>query len=189
LAHVAGTGAASKAVAKARQLQATRIKRDTVTLNIHYDGGAEFSSLFNTGMFVSENSDIPIINVKDTYYALQNGIWYRSNDAIGGTWEVSPERPADIDKIPVTHRMYYTRFVYIYDTTSEYVYTGYTEGYKNAYIQDNTIVWGTGWPYKSWHRRLYFLRQPTWGKGYRYTQSGNWEKGPGLIEYEKPEEE
>lgn len=183
LAHVPGTDSARKALEKAVSLEATKIRRDTATLNIIYDGGAEFSSLSNTGMFVSENSNIPVINIRDKYYALQNGIWYKSNDAIGGIWEVSPERPPDIDKIPSTHRMYFTRFVYIYDTTSEYVYTGYTSGYKNAFIENNTVVWGTGWPYKSWNRRLYYSRQPTWGSGYQYQGNAGWIKGDGLAEY------
>ncbi len=174
LFHVAGTDSARKAIAEASTPRVSRVNRRTAQPVVLYDGGAEFSSFSNTGLFVSENSNIPVVNVKDKYYALQNGVWFVSKEAIGGAWEVSTERPPDIDKVPPEHRIYHARFVYITDTTEEYVTTACTSGYANWYIQDSSVVWGSGWPYKSWYRRSYFLRSPTWGDGMKYAPGGSW---------------
>lgn len=182
LAHIKGTDSAREAVTKATMLYTTKVSRKLASVNVIYDGGAEFSSVSNTGLFVSENSNIPVINVKDKYYALQDGVWFRSSEAIG-PWEVSAERPQDIDKIPSTHRDYYTRFVYVYDTTADYVYTGYTPGYLNSYVQDSCVVWGTGWPYKSWYRRLYFQRPGSWGHSTYYQPGNGWRNRPGFTTY------
>lgn len=175
LYHVPGTDSSRKALGQAQMIYTTLVKRDAILEKVEYDGGAEFSSISNTGLFSSENSNIPVINAKDKYYALKEGVWFVSNDAIGSVWRPSTERPPEIDKIPVTHRMYYTKFVYIYDTTETYVHTGYTVGYLNSYIADsNNVVYGTGLPYKSWYRRTYYPANATWGFGWKYNGDKGW---------------
>lgn len=173
LVHVAGTKAANQATEAARKPVIVKADRKKETLTVMYDGGAEFSSIGNTGLFISENSDYPVINTRDKYYALKNGVWFTSTEAMG-PWQVSTDRPADLDKIPVTHRAYNLQFAYISDTTSDYVLAAYTGGYTNTYVQNNTIVYGTGQTYRSWARRMYFPRPATWGWNIYYDPVKGW---------------
>jgi hypothetical protein len=173
LVHVAGTKAAKEAVEAAQKPVIVKADRKKETLTVTYDGGAEFSSIGNTGLFISENSNYPVINIRDKYYTLKNGVWFTSSEAIG-PWQVSTDRPADLDKIPITHRAYNLQFAYIADTTADYVYAAHTGGYTNTYVQNNTIVYGTGYSYRSWARRLYYPRPATWGWNIYYDPKSGW---------------
>lgn len=174
LVHVAGTKAANLAVEIARKPITIKASRKKDTLIVTYDAGAEFSSIGNTGLFISENSNYPVINSKDKYYAIKNGVWFTSTEAMS-SWEVSTERPPDLDKIPATHRAYNLQFAEITDTTADYVTITYTGGYTNTYVQHNTIVYGTGQPYRSWARGMYFPRPATWGWNMYYdAKTGTW---------------
>lgn len=173
LVHIAGTKAASQAVEAAQKPVLVKADRKKDTLMVIYDGGAEFSSIGNTGLFISENSNYPVINTRDSYYSLKNGVWFISSEAMG-PWRVSTQTPPDLDKIPITHRAYHLQFTAIADTTADFVMASYTGGYTNTYIQNNTIVYGTGYPYRSWTRRLYFPRPATWGWNIYYDPKSGW---------------
>lgn len=182
LVHVSGTKAASQAVEAAQKPVIIKADRNKDTLTVIYDGGAEFSSIGNTGLFISENSSYPVINVRDQYYALKNGIWFTSSEAMG-PWQVSTVRPPDLEKIPATHRAYNLQFARITDTTAGYVYTACTGGCTNTYVQNNTIVYGTGYTYKSWARRFYYPRPATWGWNMYYTAKSGWKNRLGRTYY------
>ena len=101
-------------------------------------------------MQLAENSNIPVI--KDSagkYFALDNGVWFVS-DVADGPWVVSDTRPNDVENIPASSSAFNTKYVYIYESTPEYVYTGYTPGYMGSYVYGSTIVYGTGYSYSAW---------------------------------------
>jgi len=176
LANVAGTNAANEAIMDAQIPQTAKVDRNTATANVTYDGDPIFTPINNTKLSAAENSNVTVLKSGTKYYAVDNGVWYISDNP-GGPWSVATERPADVDNIPADNAAYNTRYVYIYDYTPDYVFEGYTSGYLGSYIYGPTVVWGTGWHYRPWHRNLYYPRPFTWGFGMRYNPWSGWNIG------------
>ncbi len=176
LASVAGTDEANEAVTDAQIPQTAKVDRNAATCTVTYDGNPKFSPIDNTNLSVAENSNITVIKSGNQFFAVDNGVWFISNQATG-PWQVSTERPADVEKIPAENPAYNSKYVYIYDVTPDYIYTGYTSGYLGNYIYGPTVVWGTGWHYKPWYGRRYYPRPVTWGFGMRYNPWNGWNMG------------
>jgi hypothetical protein len=65
--------------------------------------------------------------------------------------------------------------VYIYDSTPDVVYFGYTPGYTGSYVYNTTIVYGTGWYYRPWISPYYYYpRYGTWGFHISYNPWTGW---------------
>lgn len=180
LASVAGTDEAYEAVMDAQIPQTAKIDRSTARVEVNYDGNPSFAPIENTNLSIAENSNITVMQAANNrFYALDNGIWYVSNDPYG-PWQVANERPADVDRIPPSSSAYNARYVQIYETTPQYVYVGYTQGYMGNYIYGPTVVWGTGWHYRPWRGRYYRPRPTTWGFGMHYNPWTGWSMSFGL---------
>jgi hypothetical protein len=173
LASVAGTDAAEEAKADAVIPQTAKIDRATAKCTVTYDGDPKFSAIENTSLYVADNSSITVIKAKDKYFAVDNGVWFQSKQATG-PWEVSEERPSDVDKIPASSSVYNTKYVYIYESTPQYIYTGYTPGYMGGYLYGPTVIWGTGWYYRPWYGAIYYPRPVTFGFGMHYNPYTGW---------------
>jgi hypothetical protein len=173
LASVAGTDAAEEAKADAVIPQTAKIDRATAKCTVTYDGDPKFSAIENTSLYVADNSNITVIKAKDKYFAVDNGVWFQSKQATG-PWAVSEERPSDVDKIPASSSAYNTKYVYIYESTPQYIYTGYTPGYMGGYLYGPTIIWGTGWYYRPWYGSIYYPRPITYGFGMQYNPYTGW---------------
>ncbi|HTE11464.1 MAG TPA: hypothetical protein VK645_10845 [Chitinophagaceae bacterium] len=174
LASVAGTDEANEAMIDARVPQTAKVNRSTATCEVTYDGDPKFVTIENTNLSVAENSSLTVMLAPNNqYYALENGIWFISSNA-NGPWQVANERPSDVEKIPVSNSAYNARYVYVYQTTPQYVYVGYTHGYMGNYIGRRTVVWGTGWHYRPWYGRRFWPRPYTWGFGMHYNPWVGW---------------
>ena len=174
LSNVAGTEAAEEAKLDAAVPQTARVDRRTATVNVEYDGAPVFNRIEGTSLQLAENSNVTVmIDASGNYFALDNGVWFISDDAYG-PWAVANDRPRDIDDIPASNRAYNTKYVYIYDVSPDYVYTGYTAGYLGSYYYGPTIVYGTGYHYHPWYRTVYFARPITWGFGFLYDPWNGW---------------
>ena len=173
LASVAGTDAAEEAKADAVIPQTAKIDRATAKCTVTYDGDPKFSAIENTSLYVADNSNITVIKAKDKYFAVDNGVWFQSKQATG-PWVVSEERPSDVEKIPASSSAYNTKYVYIYESTPQYIYTGYTPGYMGGYLYGPTIIWGTGWYYRPWYGAYYYPRPVTYGFGMHYNPYTGW---------------
>ena len=178
LANVAGTAAAEEAVVDAEIPQTAKVDRSSAQTNVTYDGAPRFQPIEGTNLSLAENSNLTVLQAGNRFYAVDNGVWFTSNSATG-PWELSTDRPADVDRIPATSEAYNTRYVYIYEVTPQYIYTGYTPGYLNCYIYGPTIVWGTGWRYRPWWGPVYYPRPLTWGFGVSYNPWYGWSLGFG----------
>ena len=178
LSSVAGTKAANEALMDAQIPQTAKVDRKTAATNVTYDGSPLFKSINGTNLSVAENSSTTVLrsNLNGMYYAVDNGIWYISNNP-EGPWQVSTERPSDVTNIPADNIAYNTKYVYVYDYSDEYVYTGYTPGYLGCYVYGPTVVWGTGWHYRPWYRHHYYPRPYTWGFGMAYNPWTGWNMG------------
>lgn len=180
LASVAGTDEANEALVDARVPQTARVNRSTATCEVSYDGDPRFVPIENTNLSLAENSSLTVMLAPNNqYYALENGVWFIGSNP-SGPWQVANERPSDVEKIPVSNAAYNARYVYVYQTTPEFVYVGYTPGYMGNYICRNTIVWGTGWHYRPWYGRRYWPRPFTWGFGMHYNPWAGWSISFGL---------
>lgn len=180
LASVAGTSEANEAMIDARVPQAAKVNRSLASCQVEYDGTPRFVPIENTHLSLAENSSITVMLAPNNqYYALENGIWFISNN-LDGPWQVANERPSDVENIPASSSAYNARYVYVYQTTPQYVYVGYTPGYMGNYIYGNTVVWGTGWHYRPWYGRRYWPRPYTWGFGMHYNPWSGWSISFGL---------
>ena len=173
LASVAGTNAAQEAIQESELPQAARIDRNSTSVDVIYDGDPEFEEIEGTHLQYATNSPFSVLRYRNQYYAVDNGVWFESRSA-RGPWYVSVERPYEVAFISPRYPVYHLKYVYIYDIAPDYVYMGYTPGYLNTYTCGPTIVYGTGYYYRPWHRRYYYPRPCTWGYNMRYSPLGGW---------------
>jgi hypothetical protein len=178
LASVAGTPAAQNALLDAEIPQTAKVDRRTATASVDYDGDPEFQSIDGTRMDYATNTNATVIRYKRQYFLVDNGVWFQSASA-NGPWLVSTVRPDEVDLIPARYPVYPVKYVYIYDVHPDYIYTGYTPGYLNTYVYGPTVVYGTGFYYRPWHRRYYYPRPFTWGFNMHYTPWYGWSIGFG----------
>ena len=176
--YVAGTEEAEEAVLDAHIPQTARIERGEVDIEVDYDGNPEFAHVEGTDdLAYARNTGATVIQSDRTYYLLEDGVWYVSSSA-HGPWVVSDHRPGDLESVAPSSPVYNTKYVYVYDTTPEYVYVGYTPGYVNSYVYGPTVVYGTGWHYRPWVTPYYYYPRPaTWGFHVGYSDWGGWSFG------------
>ncbi|HMI30172.1 MAG TPA: hypothetical protein VK527_00410 [Candidatus Limnocylindrales bacterium] len=168
LASVAGTDQAEDAIADAEIPQTSAIQRSDRSFQVTYDGDPEFEPIEGTDLQYAVNTDAEIILADGRYYACDQGVWYIS-DYPEGPWYVSDTRPLGVEDIPPSCPVYDVRYVYIYDSTPDVVYVGYTPGYLGCYPYYGTVVYGTGYRYGTWRTRdHYYPRRFTWGFHARY---------------------
>jgi hypothetical protein len=168
LASVAGTPQAEDAIADAEIPQTSPIRRDASDFKVSYDGDPQFQAIPGSQLRYAINSNAEVILADGRYYACDQGVWYVARDP-QGPWQVSVDRPADVDDIPPSCPVYDVRYVYVYDVTPEWVYFGYLPGYLGCYPYYGTVVYGTGYYYRPWiGRRVFYPRPWTWGLYPRY---------------------
>jgi hypothetical protein len=173
---VAGTEQANDAVWDSYIPQTSAVKRGEVKLKVTYDGPPKFEKIQDTGMKYAVNTSYSIILVKNKYYACYQGAWY-VGDYPRGPWKIADYVPQEIYTIPPSCPIYNVRYVYVYGSTPDVVYVGYTPGYAGSYIYGGTIVYGTGWYYRPWYGTYYYPRPVTWGFNMRWNPWYGWSFG------------
>ncbi|HVU57943.1 MAG TPA: hypothetical protein VHD83_22935 [Puia sp.] len=179
LASIAGTEAAREALTDALLPQTAIISRNSVPPVVTYDGSPKFIDIPETGLQYASNTVTVALKDKVRYYCLEKGVWFFASGP-AGPWTVCTERPAGVELIPADCPVYFCKYVYIYGTSPDYIYTGYTSGYLNAYADGQTMVYGTGWNYPSWIGNFYYPRPWTWGFDMAYNPWFGWCLGPNL---------
>ncbi|MEK6783625.1 MAG: hypothetical protein AABY93_18120 [Bacteroidota bacterium] len=176
LASVAGTPAAKEALMDAQVPQTAAVDRKTATATVKYDGEPKFELIEGTTLSYAVNTSSSVILSDKTYYACENAVWFDSKTPTG-PWTVSTEVPKDVQKIPPSSPVYNVKYVYIYDSTPEVVYVGYTPGYVGCYAYGPTVVYGTGYYYNPWYGPYYYPRPVTYGMGMQYNPYMGWSIG------------
>jgi hypothetical protein len=173
LASIPGTSQAQQAVYRNEIPQTAWVNREKAHLEIHYDGFPRFKSIQGTRLRYAENTATPVIEINSReYYAVQNGIWFNSISP-EGPWTVATHVPQMIYTIPPSSPLYYVRYVQVYNSTDEYVYTGYKPGYLGYYCYNRHIVYGTGYAYPPWIGSYWIGYPVTFGFGFGWGV-GNW---------------
>lgn len=183
LAFVGGTEQARDAVLDNSIPQTSAIDRKTTGPAVTYDGAPKFEPIEGTAMKYAVNTEYSVVFVGSQYYACHQAVWFVSRDPLG-PWVVADAVPHEIYTIPSSVPVYNVRYVYVYATTPEVVYVGYTPGYTGSYVYHTTVVYGTGWYYPAWYGSYYYPRPCTWGfrahynPWYGWTFGLSWTNGP-----------
>lgn len=173
LAFVPGTDRAKDAVMDNVIPQTSEVSRRDAKIDVQYDGAPQFSPIPNTALQYADNTPSQVIRSGGMYYACEEGVWYVATSPTG-PWRVSDVRPTGVDDIPPSSPAYNTKYVYIYDSTPEFVYVGYLPGYRWSFPYHGVVVCGTGWRYRGWFGRVYYPRPITWGYCVRYNPWAGW---------------
>lgn len=147
LASVAGTPQAGEAAISSTIPQTATIARSATT-QVGYAGDPEFKAIEGTPLSYAVNTATPVIRVaEDAFYTVVNGVWFVARAALG-PWVVADTVPPVIYTIPPSCPVYYATNVYVYGSTPDVVYAGYTPGYFGPCLSpDGVVVFGTGFWY------------------------------------------
>jgi hypothetical protein len=171
---IPGTEESKDALMDAQIPQTAAVKRGVADdVKVNYDGEPQFKAIEGTSLESAVNTGQQVLKVKDSYYLCQQGVWYFATGP-NGPWTVSDRRPDGVDDIPASSPLYNVKYVYVYDSTPEVVYVGYTPGYTWAYPYYGTVVYGTGWYYPGWVGAYYYPWAWTWGWGAYYSPYYGW---------------
>ena len=147
LASVAGTPQAAEAAIASTIPQTAMISR-TASTNVIYDGNPQFEKISGTDLSYAKNTATPVIQVsQNKYFSVVNGVWFKSSSP-SGPWRVAAKIPSSIYTIPPSCPIYYVTNVFVYNSTPDAVYVGYTPGYFGTCLApDGVVVFGTGYYY------------------------------------------
>jgi hypothetical protein len=173
---VAGTEEAHEAVLENQIPQTSAIKRSEAKLEVEYDGDPIFEPIEDTELKFAVNTATPVIQDGEWYYACDQAVWFTAGSA-NGPWIVADKIPDEIQAIPPSSPVYNTKYVYVYESTPEVVYVGYTPAYTGSYVHHTTIVYGTGWHYNPWWGPWFYPRPATWGFHVRWNPWTGWGVG------------
>jgi len=188
LVSVAGTQPANEALMDNQIPQTAAVMRGSASAKVDYDGVPKFKSIDGTEMEYAINTASAVLKIDGRYWLCEQAVWY-VGDNPKGPWLVADNRPDDIDGLPPSNPHYNTKYVYIYDSTPEVVYVGYTPGYVGSYPYGGSVVYGTGWYYPPWYGSYYYPYHSTWGFHVRYNPwygwgiGVSWSNGPFTISF------
>jgi hypothetical protein len=161
LASVPGTEESKEAVLENSIPQTAQVDRKTTTVEVSYDGDPQFEKC-SDDIAYAVNTDKAVFLIDGRYYCCDQAVWFLANGP-SGPWQVATAVPPQIQDIPPECPHYNVKYVYIYDSTPEVVYVGYTPGYTCSYVYYGTVVYGTGYWYHPWYHHYYYPRPVTWG--------------------------
>lgn len=169
---VAGTQESKEALLENDIPQTAEVDRKTATVTVKYDGDPKFEKCSDAVAYAI-NTDKSVLLVDNTYYCCDQAIWFVSKGP-AGPWEVATSVPQQIQDIPADCPAYNVKYVYIYDSTPDVVYVGYTPAYYGSYVYAGCVVYGTGWYYHPWYGAYYYPRPVTYGYAVHYSPYGGW---------------
>jgi hypothetical protein len=168
LVNVATTQQAKEAVLDNYIPQTAAIDRKTATTEIKYDGDPKFDKISNTNLEYAVNTGQAVFKEDAKYYAVDQGVWYEA-DSPNGPWKVSVNPPKDVTNIPPSNPHYNAKYVKVYDSTDDVAYVGYTPAYTGSYVDNGTVVYGTGYDYPAYSSQsTYIPYQSTYGYAATY---------------------
>jgi hypothetical protein len=187
LVNVAGTTAAKEAVLENSIPQTAAIDRKKATTKVQYAGEPKFEKIADTKLEYAVNTGTAVFKEGTKYYAVDQGVWYEA-DSPDGPWTVSVNPPAEVNKIPPSNPNYNAKYVKVYDSTGDTVTVGYTPGYTGSYVDNGTVVYGTGYSYPGYSSPEAYIPPPatygyaaaynpyasSWGYQTPYYNPGTW---------------
>ena len=172
LAGVAGTQQSREAVLETQIPQTAEVNRKTASCEVKYDGEPKFESC-GKDIAYAVNTDKSVLLIDRKYYCVDTAVWFVAGGP-EGPWQVATEVPAVVQDLPADCPVYNVKYVYIYNSTPDVVYVGYTSGYYGHYVYGPCVVYGTGWHYNPWWGAYYYPRPVTYGYGVHYSPWTGW---------------
>ncbi len=172
LASVPGSLESKEALLETQIPQTAEVDRKTASCKVQFDGDPQFKAC-GEGVSYAENSDKPVLLIENRYFCVDSAVWFESAGP-AGPWVVATAVPAVVQDLPPDCPVYNVKYVYIYDSTPEIVYTGYTTGYYGSYVWGPCVVYGTGYYYNPWYHHYYYPRPVTYGFGVHYSPYSGW---------------
>jgi hypothetical protein len=165
-ASVPGTPEAREALIANSIPQTAKVSRDNSGFaGLVIDGEPKMEFIEGTPLSYVVNCSTPVIKVdENSWYAVQNGIWYVAT-SLEGPWVIADAVPEVIYSIPVSSPLHYVTYVRVYGASPKYVYVGYTPGYLGTVVNDNVVVYGTGYYYTPWIGTYWYGPPVTYGLG------------------------
>lgn len=143
--------------------QTASVNRKTAKLEVTYDGAPEFRPIEETKLEYAKNTATPVIKVSGTaYYAVKDGVWFTGAHPFG-PWQVADSVPPEIYAIPPTSPLHYVTYVKVYSSDSNDVYVGFTPGYYGTVVNDDVVVYGTGYTCDAWIGNVWYGCPETYG--------------------------
>jgi hypothetical protein len=172
-ANVPGTVEAEEAILDNQIPQTATVDRKTATVEVTYDGDPKFEAIPGTGMKYAVNTDKSVLLIDGKYYCCDAAVWFVASGA-KGPWAVCTSVPGEVQDIPPESPVYNVKYVYIYDSTPDVVYVGYTPAYYGSYVYGGCVVYGTGYYYHPWYAHYYYPRPVTYGFSVHYNPYTGW---------------
>ena len=178
-AHVAGTPEADEATAQQQIPQTARIPR-TTTITVTFDGEPKWVKVSKMEVEYAENSADAVFRIPGKlFYVCRNGVWYEGTDP-RGKFTVATSVPEALRRLPADCPWHNVTYVQVYESTTEYVWYGYTPGYMGYYSWYGCPIYGTGWYYRGWYGPIVYPRPLTWGVGIHYNPWSGWGMSVGV---------
>ena len=172
-AHVAGTPEADEATAQQQIPQTARIPRSS-SITVAFDGEPKWVKVSKMEVEYAENSADAVFRLPgEMFYACRDGVWYECKDP-KGKFMVATSVPEALRRLPADCPWHNVTYVQVYESTTEYVWCGYTPGYMGWYSYYGCPVYGTGWWYHGWYGPIVYPRPCTWGVGIHYNPWSGW---------------
>lgn len=171
-ASVPGTQEARDAVLESSIPETAAVDRNK-TITVTYEGEPKFDPIQGTNMKYAVNTPKSVLQISGKYYCCDEAVWYAA-DAPKGPWKVATSIPKEVQDIPASSPLYNTKFVTVYDTTTEVVYVAATPSYSGAYYYGGCMVYGTGYPYYPVYPAYYYPHPVTYGFGVHYNPYTGW---------------
>ncbi|MGA9755691.1 MAG: hypothetical protein WBV23_11175, partial [Desulfobaccales bacterium] len=193
LASVAGTQLAREAVLDNSIPQTAVIDKKKAAMEVKYVGNPTFEKIPGTTLEYATNTGTAVFQEGAKYYAVDQGVWYEA-DSPNGPWQVCASPPQEVNNLPASNPHYNAKYVKVYGSTDDTVTVGYTPGYTGSYVDNGTVVYGTGYDYPSYAAAdAYIPYQSTYGYAATYDPyDASWDYqpsyytpwdwlGPGLV--------
>lgn len=195
LASVAGTVQAREAVLENFVPQTAVIDRHKATFTGQFAGEPQFSQIPGTDLEYAVNTDTSMFRKGGKYFALDQGIWFEADSATG-PWQVATATPPFLEQISPSNPHYNARYVKVFAFTDDTVTVGYTPGYTGSFVNNDTVVFGTGFNYRPFasetafipfqatygHAAVFDPHAGAWGFQPSYYSPARW-LAPGLVGY------
>lgn len=145
-ASVPGTKEAKEAAAVATIPRQITVQRSAANLapTVTYSGEPAFQPIEGTAIRMAVNTSYQVLEYQGIHYLCHNAIWFKSRSP-NGPWALADSLPAEFANIPATSPAYNTTFVKIDSSDEDSVTYSYTPGYEQAYVVNNSVVYGTGY--------------------------------------------
>ena len=175
LVSVGGTPQAKEAVLDNSIPQTAIIDRKKAAAQVEYAGDPKFEKIGDTNLEYAVNTGRTVLKEGTKYYAVDQGVWYEA-DSPNGPWTVSGSPPQEVDKIPPGNPHYNAKYVKVYESADDTVTVGYTPGYTGSYVDNGTVVYGTGYNYAGYSTQDAYIPPPaTYGYAAAYDPyAGTW---------------